>query len=187
MQGIKEIHLKERTVDRRVDKPGKEMEITVTVRRFYKTYQSAGYIPIYSTWQLWSLEAVSSRQMHLLPTFKMSCTTQWPYYLDRLAKQGWDIGSWGFSSTWRRWLMQGRAKEVPPPTKNLIMKIQTSQLCRRLQKGRGKKPTHLPNCLLQDQIFYCPHLLDDSHVLLKPHPISYFELFSCWMVTILYM
>lgn len=45
----------------------------------------------------WSLEALSSRQKHLLPAFKTSCTTLWLCFLDRLAKQGWDIGSWGFS------------------------------------------------------------------------------------------
>lgn len=43
------INLKERTVDLSIDKPGKEIELTVTVRKFYKTYQIAGYIPIYYT------------------------------------------------------------------------------------------------------------------------------------------
>lgn len=91
---------------------------------------------------------MSSRQKHLLPTFKISCTNHWLCFLDRLAKQSWDLGSWGFSSTLRRWLMQGRAKEVPPPTKNWIIKIQTSHLCRQLQKGRGENPPTF-------QIVYC--------------------------------
>lgn len=91
----------------------------------------------------------------------MSCLTQWLCFLDKLAKHGWEIGSWGSSSTLRRWLMLGREKakqfKNTNTNKSLMQKV--------TEREKEKKP-HPPSklCTARANLLLPPALNWLTHV-----------------------